>query len=95
MITQEQAEQIVIRERGGKNEFFEREARIESLELVTVTEDDPVHHGNEMGIVEWEPLGWSVNFAWRDKEGDSDTWGHWSHGHCYVVEAKPGPYVIK
>jgi hypothetical protein len=95
MITEQQAREVVLHERSGVYDTWEREARIESIEQATIAEDDPKHHGVEMGHVEWEPLGWSVNFAYRDRQ-TGQGWSEWTCcGHCYVVEAKPGPYVLK
>lgn len=90
MITREQAENAVQRERSGED----REIRIISLEPCQMSQERPVHGAAELGGVDMEEQGWSCHFEWRDKQPDG-SWGQWYGGYCYVVAAKPGPYVIK
>lgn len=95
MITREQAEAVVIRERSGANEFFAREVRIISLKPTKLSESPPANDCVELGDIEPEDNAWSCNFEYRDKNpGSGKGWGPWYSGHCYVVEAKPGPYVV-
>ncbi len=100
MITREQAEQAV-RERWG-NLLVPPELRnlvlepintddIGSSPAMPMIDDDP-------GPFELEKVGWLCAFEARYKETLLGEWtgryGEWRKDTSYVVEAKPGPYVL-
>jgi hypothetical protein len=48
---------------------------------------------NNLGA-DTEDAGWKVVYEYRDKKFDG-SWWHWQETTKYIVEAKPGPYVVE
>ena len=98
MITREQAEQAV-RERWNNIPI---PPEIRNLVLEPINTDDIGSGGlpmvnDDLGV-DLEEAGWLCTFEARYKETLLGEWtgryGEWHKDTSYVVEAKPGPYVL-
>lgn len=97
MITKEQAEQTFYAQYPQRN----REIRNVELRAIT-TEEMRLGEGDggydAQGAFDLEDQVWECTCEYRDKElnlGEwTGGWDAWRTDTCYIVEAKPGPYLI-
>jgi len=87
MITREQAEQAFREYVGRSNLTLAYEIRNLQFEPIDANE---IGSYDDVGIIDLEKAGWRCIFEKRYKRGTV-----WSKANCYIVEAKPGPYVIE
>ena len=92
MLTREQATAAYHKERLDTDYYQSRIVQVEQVNWVEEAERDNPRAWMEE-TVDWEEQAWSIGYQFRWKTGDE--WSEWSSSGCYVVEPKPGPYVVK
>lgn len=87
MITKEHAEQMV------RKRFEGDELHITGVDPVNTGEAPIDPNESYLGVVEMEPEGWKVAYEIKLSSPLSDG-REWVSGSYYVVEVKPGPYLV-
>ncbi len=92
MITREQAEQAFSKYREDLTLTYE----MRDPQFAVVDTNDIEYRNLEYEVSgELEEAGWRCTYERRYKDpAGGGTWP-WHKAKCYIVEAKPGPYVIE